>query len=360
MFETIKIENFRGMKELEIIGLKQFNLLVGKNESGKTSILEALFLLVNPANSLLVHRINLFRNLKKIDSTILEVLFYKEIFNKGIRLKAELNDPRETRELIITPIKNNRIVRIENTNKEIKKDKYYYSTEDSSEDMSKITGIEMLYNYFSNDCHKEFFSKIILEGANLTFKNDKEYKEKWNGIFICEGTIFDNLINSLNELQISKKMNRVIQILKKIEPSIKSLEIGAENVIYCDIGLRRLVPINILGMGLIKILHIISSIISRKNGIVFIDEIENGLYYQSQKILWDAIFETSLDYNVQIIATTHSIECLRAYSMQYNKYIRNKDNLRLFRIEKENDKIDVATYNYNKLISSIDMQWEVR
>lgn len=361
MFKNIKIENFKGLKQLEIKDLKQFNLLVGKNESGKTSILEALFLLVNPNNPQLPYRINIFRELKRVDSKFFSILFFKENVNREIILRAELINPKETRELIITVIEKGEIVIVKDINKEIEDYKSYYEKEGYSEKISEITGLEILYNHFNRNGHKEEYnSKMIRSGSEINFTSDKRYKEKWSGIYIYECNIFNNIVNGLNELQVKKQKNRVIKVLKKIEPSIENFEIGVNNVIYCDIGFKELVPINILGMGFIKILHILSCIINKKDGVVFIDEVENGLYYRSQEVLWDAIFETSQEFNVQIIATTHSIDCLRVYCKQYNKFLKGKDNLRLFRIEKENDYLDVISYDHKRLTSSINMGWEVR
>ena len=42
-YEQLKIENFRGIKSLEINDLARINLFVGKNNCGKTSVLEAAF-----------------------------------------------------------------------------------------------------------------------------------------------------------------------------------------------------------------------------------------------------------------------------------------------------------------------------
>ena len=48
--EIKSIKEFRGIKELkEPIKLSKFNILIGKNNSGKTAILESLFLFPHPS-----------------------------------------------------------------------------------------------------------------------------------------------------------------------------------------------------------------------------------------------------------------------------------------------------------------------
>ena len=91
-----------------------------------------------------------------------------------------------------------------------------------------------------------------------------------------------------------------------------------------------------------------------------IDEIENGLHYSTQAILWDAVFEAATTFNVQVFATTHSYETVKAFSAAYEKLKDKQDNLRLFRIENENEKIRLIDFNDEMLKTSIESFWEVR
>src|SRR5438270_11166835 len=47
MISSIKITGYRGFSDFEMSGLERVNLLVGTNNSGKTSALEAIFLLIS-------------------------------------------------------------------------------------------------------------------------------------------------------------------------------------------------------------------------------------------------------------------------------------------------------------------------
>ena len=48
MFTTLKITDFRGFADLRLDGLRRVNLVVGRNNAGKTSLLEAIALVANP------------------------------------------------------------------------------------------------------------------------------------------------------------------------------------------------------------------------------------------------------------------------------------------------------------------------
>ena len=45
MIKTIEIEHFRGIRHAKIDGLKEVNIFFGKNNCGKSSLLDAIFLI---------------------------------------------------------------------------------------------------------------------------------------------------------------------------------------------------------------------------------------------------------------------------------------------------------------------------
>jgi AAA15 family ATPase/GTPase len=49
-FSKIHIQNFRGLKDIEIKGTKKINILLGANNSGKSSVLEGIFLIIGMSN----------------------------------------------------------------------------------------------------------------------------------------------------------------------------------------------------------------------------------------------------------------------------------------------------------------------
>ena len=166
--------------------------------------------------------------------------------------------------------------------------------------------------------------------------------------------------NKLKDIQKNKQSKKIAQILQKIENSIKDLQV-IDNTVYCDVeGVDSLVPVNIMGDGILKVLSIISSIYNAKDSYVFIDEIENGLHYSALEILWKGIFEASKEFNVQVFATTHSWACITAYRMVYEEYINKMDGIRLYRIEKEEENFKVIDYEEKTKEEAIDRYWEMR
>ena len=76
MFRSVSISNFRGIKEISFEELGKINILVGENGIGKSSILDALFVSINPSKPELVFRTNLFRDIKVVSEEFWKVYFY--------------------------------------------------------------------------------------------------------------------------------------------------------------------------------------------------------------------------------------------------------------------------------------------
>ena len=188
----------------------------------------------------------------------------------------------------------------------------------------------------------------------------KEYKELLRGVFINPTTISGDIGTRFNNVQIKKQTGKITELLSQIEPSLDNLSLGADGIIYCDIGLDRLMPVNVMGDGIFRILSIILAISDTKNGIVLVDEVENGFYHSSQEILWDAIFKSAKEFNVQIFATTHSIECVKAFSSTYSRLEKDNDEIRLYRVERKDDDFKIVSYDHKTLEASLDSDWEVR
>ena len=76
MFKSIEIEHFRGISHAKIDGLKEVNIFCGKNNCGKSSLLDAIFLISGLSNPKLPININLLRNYLRFEPSDLALDFY--------------------------------------------------------------------------------------------------------------------------------------------------------------------------------------------------------------------------------------------------------------------------------------------
>jgi AAA15 family ATPase/GTPase len=68
-----------------------------------------------------------------------------------------------------------------------------------------------------------------------------------------------------------------------------------------------------MGDGMVRLFNLALALVNSKGGILLVDEIENGLHYSIHEKLWELVFKTARDLDVQVFATTHSWDCIEAF-----------------------------------------------
>ena len=295
MFSSIHIENFRGIKEATLTGFRQLNVFWGKNDCGKTTLLESLFLLSGPSNPRLPLSINVFRAYSSLNEDDLKLWFYQLNEMLPIVLKST-NEVK--RELIITPIHSLP------TDEE--------SVIDQSNPKERIFGLKLSFRYNN----REFKSELkVNQDVNkpFDFLRPDDYSETLVTRFLHTNTPLDGSITFLNSIIKDNKKDFILKPMHQFDHRIRDWNV-VNGVVMVDIGLRSLVPINIMGNGLRKLINILAAIYSCKNGMLFIDEIDNGVHFLHFSGMWESISQAAKDYNVQIFATTHSLDCMKGFS----------------------------------------------
>ena len=83
------------------------------------------------------------------------------------------------------------------------------------------------------------------------------------------------------------------------------------NKIMVDVGFPKLLPINLMGDGIRKIFSLLVLMYISRDGIILIDEIDNGFHYSAMRQLWSAILISAKEFNTQVFATTHNEDSIR-------------------------------------------------
>ena len=162
----------------------------------------------------------------------------------------------------------------------------------------------------------------------------------------------------LGNLRKRRQGGLLVEALKIVEPRLQSLEDNSASgspMIWGDIGLEELVPLPVMGEGMTRIARLVLAISSAKNGVILVDEIENGIHHSVMEKAWQAVYAVAQKFNTQIIATTHSYECLEAA-----KKSLSAEDIRVHRLERVGTEIRCTTYEPSDLDSAILHQLEVR
>ena len=120
----------------------------------------------------------------------------------------------------------------------------------------------------------------------------------------------------LSRLQLEGDESKLLNLIRPIEPRLERLTlISVEDTPVIHAYLRdvtRPVPVHLLGEGLNRMLRLGLAINEVSGGMLLVDEIENGLHHKVHEELFSTLQSLAREFDVQIVATTHSGECIRA------------------------------------------------
>lgn len=362
VFRNVHIERFRGVSDLSVDGFSQFNVFVGGNNSGKTTVLEALFLLTGPTNPELPVTVNKFRGLGNLDENTWSTYFNGLDTERPIAISGFEETTQLTRELEIRPkMSENRYSKetpTDETESAVVEEASNESTRSSL--LHALNGLSLHYVGRSGKQKAiEIESDIQIRSGGVVVHQNAEYSEQLYGIYLSSTNKTQNIVQRFSALQVRKEKSELIAVLQRIEPSLVDIVLGSNNTIYVDTGLEELMPLNVLGDGLIRIISTLITIIDAKNGHVFIDEIENGLHHSSLSILWEAVLAAARRFNVQVFCSTHSYDCIRALVSVEAARLLDSD-AKLFRIEKHGDAVSAVDLDIDVLQHAMSEELEVR
>lgn len=367
MIKSLKIKNFKNLNGLEIPKLSQINLISGKNNVGKSSLLEAIAIYSSPYQ-------------------IIEILKNRGEFPpfKEDNEKERINQNTDAFSSLFTDrneeVSENNVIEISDKENTLSiQFSYYYISIEKDEPFNIVKKINISNNIPETDV--ENITKVI----TITKQNAKasilhlnapihslnqrlEIDNDSNNIIKLDTEPIGSeyLAQFFDKIALTEKEDNIIKALQIIEPNLNKLAFIAES----QYGFRRPIvtlkgsdkrfPLKSMGDGINHILSIILALVNCENGYLLIDEIDNGLHYSAQENLWKVIFELSKKLNIQVFATTHSNDCINSFS-EVLKESNNASIGSYYRMQKrKSGKIELVEYNSEELNSVSEHNIEIR
>lgn len=156
---------------------------------------------------------------------------------------------------------------------------------------------------------------------------------------------------------------KLLQLLRQIDPRLQKLRYAKapgtfQPQVYAHFGLKNALSITQTGQGFSKLFSLFCQMLVSKAEVLLIDEIENGLYYETLPQIWKGIATFAASEKIQVFATTHSRECIIA-AHETIKALPNYD-FALHRIQRVKGKIEVVTHDKGMLEVALKSGLEVR
>ena len=123
-------------------------------------------------------------------------------------------------------------------------------------------------------------------------------------------------------------------------------------------GVKKRIPIGSMGDGIWRMLGLALAVVRSKNGILLVDEIDTGLHHTVMKEMWRFLYTCSKRYNVQVIATTHSRDCVKSLAAVYRDHVSGGNDVTINRIER--DRQEAVSYTEQEIVAVADYDIETR
>ncbi len=365
MLNSFYIKNFRLFKELKIEQLKRVNLIVGRNNSGKTCLLEALHLYATNASPRILYELIMERGedweiqrLKEITDVTsfenpLRHLFYGYHFPKlGDNSGIEIGSLTENQDRLKLHIHAYQTIETEDTRRFIRVD----DSINDIEDTELVIEIEIA---------NQIKSRVRLNEIMHFFRSyRRDNQAKMNVQFVPTKHINNDKVAILwDNINIQPSLRQeVFKALQLIDPKIQEVVLVGRArdmtpiLIYQDNSKQ--IPLKSLGDGMTHLFHIILALVNAKDGFLLIDEFENGLHYEVQPKVWELIFKLAKDLKVQVFVTTHSKDCIEAF---HSIWENQEDEGTFYRLDNDpDDGVSVMPYDCETLGDSLEVYVDMR
>jgi AAA domain, putative AbiEii toxin, Type IV TA system len=365
MLRDLTIKNYRSFKDFHVDGLARVNLMVGMNNHGKTSLLEAIYILKNNPRlwsliELAIARGEVAQELPVIPQSNESMsypvhypfssIFHDRTFQIGdaIYLASNQDSPLSLKILI-----------------------------EKNGDLSQYSGdsedayAPLILTFYEGEKVK-FHVPMQSDGWLTSYSSRRvqsasEFSPRSATpiLFLTTNSLNVNRLGELwDQSALTPKEDRVIAALKILEPRIERISFTTKSQINSDILLKlsgesHPIPLSSMGDGMRRILTLVMAAVTTENGILLVDEIDAGLHYKTQTDMWRLILETAQQLKVQVFATTHSWDCVCAFQEALEQA---SDPLvgKLFRLDARGEEIRAVSYTPDELSVAVRQSIEVR
>lgn len=357
MISSLVIENFKGFEKLEMPRLSKVTLIGGQNNVGKTTVLEALFMLFDRLNPQMILRQNSWRGIGAlpVDPTAMWApIFLDYDMEREIVIAATINGSEERMALKFNPNFVAQSIKAQESSDG--------GTPMVKTDQKPVPSFALDIRVM-NAQGGDQVSHLVIDsrgvGLHIDYAVAIPYDAAMLGARFPVSSRED--VTRFGSLDVIGKQSVITEFLQLIEPrliALSSVTLGDTTSIYGDIGMSRKIPVSYMGDGMARLLSIVLAIATTRNGFVFIDEFENGLHHSVMAKVWEGIAKAANEFNCQVIATTHSYECLQAaHEGLAGTFERDFTYVRLDRVQ---NKVTAKTFDYELLGASLDAHMEVR
>ncbi len=362
MIESATIENFRCFEELQLEKLRRINIVVGRNATGKTALLEAL-------------RMGAGGN-PQIASWINGVRGLMPAFFQGPMTRDQFESLWNHFFFKLDPRRHIRIA-FQNSEHLDSSVEIFYDPEQAITQVPELQGpsevaviqrmtlptsiIPLVFRRSSSTINGDL-KATVLRGGQLHMEPGPELGPVAAAMGAMVGYTAQDGSTWLSTLVKQNRESEILELVQREYPEIKITGLAVVGTPFPAIWasvpyLPEKIPINLLSSGVNKFVTLIVGAHFYRRGLLLVDEIETGTYYDRLPSLWTALHRISKENDNQVFATTHSYECLEA-ALEIIK--ADESEFSLIRVRRTNGESTAKQFVGRDVVSAIEEGVEIR
>ena len=346
MLTSIHIQGFKGFKDTLIAPMRKVNLILGGQNVGKTSLLEAVYFGASNVGNVqslpAVFRLAEGHDTKRfLDMTL-----------KGARGKIDLEFDLEL--VLAASFEHEEDERVHATLTTA----INYPQPMANNNLADLGGI----GFDGLQFQQYVASNSLFQMPSGSVANIREQFQNPLAISVNPPSQ-SNAVQLFDRVILKRKKRTLLDSLRRIEPRLEdmhSLSPDGELRVYLELeGQANAVPLPQLGHGFSRLLYLYCGLLVTEAKLALIDEVENGIHFASLPTLFKGIQDMAVNQGIQTLMTTHSWECIRAAY----KTFADADSLQdfqLIRLERDGDNVRAVVINDEALDTVMEAGYEVR
>ncbi len=326
MIENINIEHYKCFEEFKIEGLDRINIISGKNNVGKTALLEAFLLTQDYARATIAKN----RNIDNSQYANYLRNFKYSIFTDGEYFAFNVKNKKD-----LNKVELEEVAKLNNDYNEFICEYYGYS---KGEKIEVVRPLEKVRMYDADDVGD------VSSYINSSKPNNKK------------------LVELYSQIQTKGIQHKFLEYLQKLDDNIKWIEpqaLNNEMVLRVNLNNPKIsLTTSELGEGVNRYIEILATMLS-DNEYVFIDEIENGLHYSKLVDIAKVIIEIAESKNIQVFITTHDKDVIEAFAFACED-LEFKDLCSIELYKDEDNNLNAVSRTAEQFVATVNAGMEVR
>ena len=373
MIRELHLKDFRGFSRFKLGRLGQVNLLVGKNNSGKTSFLEAIELLLAHGDprtiwtSLSRRGERVFGEDERGVGSEFDVshLFHGHAPDLGSAFAIVSQNDSASQQLAGT------IVEIRDDEKGQER-----LPEIERQLFGIVSGLQLKWNS-SNQAEETLIPLTEKFGVSVDTIRRRLQRPPENRVALAfvttDSLSADEVISALSGVVLDPEEELILEALRIIDPNIERIAPVVESrsnpnypprsaqrggVVVKSRDSKGRLPIGTMGDGIWHLLSLALSLVRARGGVLLVDEIDTGLHYSAMEDMWRLVYATAEKLKIQVFATTHSSDCWKALAAVCSRENGFASEVTIHRIER--DKPESIPFTEREIVIAAESGIEVR